>query len=71
MASIVEDSNEKHMVPWADACQKDDIENTPLSPFLDQVIYFFRPILCVGCPSHGNIRVLPTTLWFLVFLWLE
>jgi hypothetical protein len=25
------------MEPWVDACQHDNIENTPLNPFIDQV----------------------------------
>lgn len=37
MTSIVEDINDRHMRPWADACQRDGIANTPLNPFLDQV----------------------------------
>ena len=38
MSTVVEDINDKHMKPWADACTRDDITNTPLNPFLDQVI---------------------------------
>ena len=37
MSSTAEDSNEKHLSPWSEACEKDGIETTPLSPFLDQV----------------------------------
>ena len=37
MTSIVEDINDRHMKPWADACQRDGIANTPLNPFIDQV----------------------------------
>ena len=37
MTSTAEDSNEKHLSPWSEACEKDGIETTPLSPFLDQV----------------------------------
>lgn len=37
MSSVVEDINDKHMEPWADACQRDGILNTPLNPFIDQV----------------------------------
>jgi len=44
MTSVVEDINDKHMVPWAEACTRNSISNTPLTPFLDQVSnlkYFF------------------------------
>ena len=37
MASTVEDSNEKHLAPWSEACERDGIRTTPLSPYLDQV----------------------------------
>ena len=37
MASTVEDSNEKHLAPWSEACERDGIHTTPLSPYLDQV----------------------------------
>ena len=37
MTSVVEDINDKHMKPWADACTRDSIKNTPLNPFIDQV----------------------------------
>ena len=37
MTDIVDESNEKHLEPWSEACQRDKIENTPLSPYLDQV----------------------------------
>ena len=37
MTNVVEDINDKHMKPWADACMRDGISNTPLNPFIDQV----------------------------------
>lgn len=37
MTDVVDDINEKHMRPWSDACQRDNISNTPLNPFIDQV----------------------------------
>lgn len=40
MTSIVEDINDRHMRPWADACQRDGIANTPLNPFLDQELLY-------------------------------
>lgn len=32
---IVEEINEKHMAPWAEICRKANMENTPLTPFMD------------------------------------
>ena len=44
MTSVVEDINDKHMAPWAEACTRDGIKNTPLNPFLDQVsLYILVP----------------------------
>lgn len=41
MSDIVDESNEKHLEPWSEACQRDNIENTPLSPYLDQVKSYY------------------------------
>ena len=40
MSGAVEDSNEKHLAPWSEACIRDKIENTPLSPYLDQELLY-------------------------------
>lgn len=39
MSDAVEESNEKHLAPWSDACVADSIANTPLSPYIDKVTY--------------------------------
>jgi len=31
---IASEANDKHSVPWAEACSKSDVHNTPLSPFI-------------------------------------
>ncbi|XP_066146628.1 uncharacterized protein [Euwallacea fornicatus] len=33
--SAVEEANDRHLVPWAEACRRDHIENTPLTPHMD------------------------------------
>ncbi|GFN83291.1 Dtdp-glucose 4,6-dehydratase [Plakobranchus ocellatus] len=40
MSDVVDDINEKHMQPWSDACQRDGIVNTPLTPFIDQELLY-------------------------------
>lgn len=40
MSSIVEEVNDKHMTPWAEACRKDGVENSPLSPYIDQELLY-------------------------------
>ena len=53
MASTVEDSNEKHLAPWSEACERDGIYTTPLSPYLDQVGCMLR--LEKRCKNQWNI----------------
>jgi hypothetical protein len=36
MNTVVEEINDKHMGPWAEACNKDGVENSPLSPYIDK-----------------------------------
>lgn len=40
MSSVVEEVNDKHMGPWAEACRKDGVENSPLSPYIDQELLY-------------------------------
>lgn len=40
MSSVVEEVNDKHMAPWAEACRKDGVENSPLSPYIDQELLY-------------------------------
>lgn len=40
MSSLVDDINDKHLGPWAEACSKDGIENTPLNPYLHQELLY-------------------------------
>ncbi|KAL3884722.1 hypothetical protein ACJMK2_024834 [Sinanodonta woodiana] len=48
MDNVVEDINEKHMAPWADACVRDNIRNTPLNPFLDQELLYNKHLYLNG-----------------------
>lgn len=31
---IASEANDKHSIPWAEACAKSNVHNTPLSPFI-------------------------------------
>ena len=42
MSSATEESNEKHLSPWSEACSRDGISNTPLSPYLDQELLYHK-----------------------------
>lgn len=46
MSGVTEESNEKHMQPWAEMCRAGSIENSPLSPYLDQEL-LYNNSLCV------------------------
>ncbi|CAL1300957.1 unnamed protein product [Larinioides sclopetarius] len=46
MTNLVEEINDKHLGPWAEACSKDGIENTPLNPYLHQELL---------CDKHLNL----------------
>lgn len=35
-SGLVNEINEKHLAPWAAVCSADGIDNTPLTPYLDQ-----------------------------------
>ncbi|XP_050538018.1 uncharacterized protein LOC126903688 [Daktulosphaira vitifoliae] len=34
--SIAVEANDKHSIPWAEACSKSDVNSTPLSPFIQK-----------------------------------
>lgn len=40
MSSATETVNEKHLAPWSEACNKDGVANTPLSPYIDQELLY-------------------------------
>lgn len=44
MSGATEESNEKHLQPWSEACHRDGISNTPLSPYMDQELLYNRSV---------------------------
>ncbi|XP_069674844.1 uncharacterized protein [Periplaneta americana] len=40
MASLVDEVNDKHLGPWAEACAQSGVENTPLTPYIDQELLY-------------------------------
>jgi hypothetical protein len=40
MASLVDEVNDKHLGPWAEACNQSGVENTPLTPYIDQELLY-------------------------------
>ncbi|XP_071943474.1 GDP-D-glycero-alpha-D-manno-heptose dehydrogenase-like [Antedon mediterranea] len=53
MTDIVEDSNDKHLAPWSDACKENGIENTPLSPYLDQELLYNKHLYVDSSKIEG------------------
>ncbi|XP_078328900.1 uncharacterized protein LOC111113719 [Crassostrea virginica] len=54
MTSIVEDINDRHMKPWAEACQRDGIDNTPLNPFIDQELLYNKNLALDSAKLKGT-----------------
>lgn len=48
MNSVVEEGNDKHMGPWAEACSTGGVENTPLTPFMDQELLYNKNLYLDG-----------------------
>lgn len=44
MKDTVSDINDKHMGPWAEICQKDDIASTPLTPYMDEELLYHKHV---------------------------
>lgn len=42
MADVVSEINDKHMGPWAEVCQKDEVQNTPLTPYMDEELLYHK-----------------------------
>lgn len=40
--------NDKHLIPWAEVCQKDGIENTPLSPYMSEELLYKKHLYLDG-----------------------
>lgn len=42
MTTLVDEVNDKHLIPWAEACKLDGVENTPLTPYMSEEALFDR-----------------------------
>lgn len=42
MSAVVEEINDKHMGPWAELCETDHTENTPLTPYMDEELLYYK-----------------------------
>lgn len=54
MASATEESNEKHLAPWSEACSRDGVTNTPLSPYIDQELLYHKHLHVDGSRIEGT-----------------
>lgn len=48
LAGAADDANDKHLGPWAEACRKDNISNTPLSPHMDSEVLLHKHLRLDG-----------------------
>lgn len=48
LVGAADDANDKHLVPWAEACRKDNISNTPLSPHMDSEVLLHKHLRLNG-----------------------
>lgn len=42
MSYVISEINDKHMGPWAEVCQIDGVQNTPLTPYMDEELLFHK-----------------------------
>uniref|UniRef100_A0A182QJ94 NAD-dependent epimerase/dehydratase domain-containing protein n=1 Tax=Anopheles farauti TaxID=69004 RepID=A0A182QJ94_9DIPT len=42
MAGAIEEINDRHLGPWAELCQQDGVQNTPLTPYMDQELLLHK-----------------------------
>lgn len=42
MFDALDEINDKHMAPWADLCQNNDITNSPLTPYMDEELLYHK-----------------------------
>ncbi|XP_064645487.1 probable dTDP-glucose 4,6-dehydratase [Lineus longissimus] len=48
MSGVVDDINDKHLLPWAELCQEKHIANSPLTPYLDQELLYNKHLYMEG-----------------------
>jgi nucleoside-diphosphate-sugar epimerase len=48
MKFATEEVNNKHLKPWSELCKKDEILNTPLTPYLDMELLYNNPLSVNG-----------------------
>lgn len=54
LEGAADDANDKHLGPWAEACKKDNIQNTPLTPHMDPDLLLHKHLHLDG----GKLRKL-------------
>lgn len=42
MQAVIEEINDKHLGPWAELIQHDGTENTPLTPYMDEELLYYK-----------------------------
>ena len=52
LESVTEDSNDKHLQPWAELCKSGNVMNTPLTPYLDKELLKDNALSVDGTKVH-------------------
>lgn len=71
LAGAADDANDKHLGPWAEACRKDEVLNTPLSPHMDPELLVHKHLnldggklkklgfnVNISAPNEANIKAI-------------
>ncbi|KAF8980078.1 hypothetical protein BGZ46_004666, partial [Entomortierella lignicola] len=56
MKEVTEETNDMHLAPWAELLKKENIKNSPLTPYLDQELLYNNALSLDGsqiCVSTG------------------
>lgn len=48
MKTVADNANEKHLGPWSDLCKSKGIQNTSLTPYLDEELLYNNPMCLDG-----------------------
>ncbi|KAJ3628030.1 hypothetical protein MTP99_015356 [Tenebrio molitor] len=48
LEGAADDANDKHLVPWAEVCRQDNIQNTPLTPHMDPELLLHKHLRLNG-----------------------
>jgi len=54
LKEVTEVANDKHLKPWSDLCKEAGIVNTPLTPYIDQELFYNNSLSIDGSAIEGS-----------------